>query len=1570
MDGIKHSSLGKIRGFGSVLARSLVACIILFGAQTPAAAQGTLLPGLPGKNVNIIGPTPNPLHVREVALRQQNEPYCTIRPENHAFILCAYNDYRATDLPRIQGDSWIGLSMSPDFGKTWFSRLAPGFKASDTSLGYQFAADPNVVSVPGNSPGFAILSYIAANRDLDDGVLAIQRLAVMPKEDVDFWVPENQIFTPDLTNNGRFADRPSILPIVDSPENQTIQTITMQLENGETVEREVVSGRLLICYSIFTGSNSSKIICKISFDWGATWTKDIKLSEEQVRVQGVVMSNIGNTIVAAWRRADTNKGLGNAIVTATSTDGGFTWTKGQEAAQLCPIDQGATGAQLRLIDIPSIANDGENFYVVTSDRRFAGDGTCATGIPKAVMTWSSNGRQWSKFQPLDVGSENPFGEPSGSGFQYITEAVGFKNKVVALWYDTRRETPLPQPEPPEMRDFVATGGIVNRKADIYAVKIRADDSGQPQVSPAVRVSRYKTVLYNSSNGVPLPVPQEAEAHFPNAPIFEEGTRAFNGDYISAAVPRFRRQNADVDANGPWIQNTSSTGFDALDDEDVWITWGDTRDLRGNYLATEDDEDTSPFTPNNAVMAMLRDQLPQVDDPERELLAAGSDEQSKPEETGELTTLRSESVADEPAGFGLCEPANPQDRTRDANVYGSMLKSVTEFVALTPTKPLVGFQRTIPIVITNPDEVNERSFTLKIMNQPSDFDATVEHTGHASWKQLPSKPPLLPGAEADTILVSVPPKSSAARTLFLISSDTETSIAVNLYDGGCTPGADDCPALSTIVVGGGEDLIDSDYCLNNPSDTCKSVDSLETHDPSLLNPDLQSPDLQSARLLSPDLQSPDLQSPDLQSPDLQSLGFATPDLQSPDLQSPDLQSPDLQSPDLQSPDLQSPDLQSPDLQSASYVDVTYTIRSEGNVTTTYSADMAFTGLNPELISGQLIAYTAYITGTSRGCEYLPVFENQILASKNLTDEELRSITLPTVEDPFAGPISFASRPGQTVGITLRVFGPADQLKSLNEEQFIAATEFGLSAHACNDAANIDPKEDCLTVGVEKLFSDRSGPTFSGLQTGDVIPAPPIEADRIGGACIDLLGGTDPLVSAADPSGVADLTCTLISTGQQICSTGEPGLSIPVMSNPLDPSTAAQVSCTATDNAGNETIVEFGVAVADTTPPEISGTPTFTSVNADPLLGTALLALEEGLVAVDDPLVDPDPVISCTASGDGLSQPAITGEYIGPGEYDVSCIATDKYNNASVTPFTYTLTIIDVTPPTLADVPGNQTGIEATSPEGKVFTYDTPTATDTAGGATVSCEPASGSTFGLGTTTVICTATDDGGNTAEATFDVEIVDTTPPTIEAPDSDVSVAVDASGFGTLIFEDQVTVTDLVDADPLVECIATAGAGAGVSSGGPLPIGTTEVTCTATDDYDNEASASYTVLVEYGSSFGIEFSKGTVKAGSTAPSVFGWLDASGNRIDSSDANPLITAKNCATGEIVLNPGQYPGNSDLRWDPSALEWKFNWQTVFEDGTAIPGGITYCVQAISQKTGQRAPDDLINFPFGTPIKVRN
>ena len=120
---------------------------------------------------------------------------------------------------------------------------------------------------------------------------------------------------------------------------------------------------------------------------------------------------------------------------------------------------------------------------------------------------------------------------------------------------------------------------------------------------------------------------------------------------------------------------------------------------------------------------------------------------------------------------------------------------------------------------------------------------------------------------------------------------------------------------------------------------------------------------------------------------------------------------------------------------------------------------------------------------------------------------------------------------------------------------------------------------------------------------------------------------------------------------------------------------------------------------------------------------------------------------------------SGSTFAIGTSTVTCTATDAALNTSAT--TLTVTVRDTTAPVLGPVT-NRTA-EATSATGAAVTYGTPSATD-AVGASVSCAPASGSTFAIGTSTVTCTATDAALNSSTKTFTVTVSDTLAPVVTA--------------------------------------------------------------------------------------------------------------------------------------------------------------------------------------------------------------
>ena len=88
--------------------------------------------------------------------------------------------------------------------------------------------------------------------------------------------------------------------------------------------------------------------------------------------------------------------------------------------------------------------------------------------------------------------------------------------------------------------------------------------------------------------------------------------------------------------------------------------------------------------------------------------------------------------------------------------------------------------------------------------------------------------------------------------------------------------------------------------------------------------------------------------------------------------------------------------------------------------------------------------------------------------------------------------------------------------------------------------------------------------------------------------------------------------------------------------------------------------------------------------------------------------------------------------------------------------FTVQVLDNEPPLIADNPDLTRTTTGNTPV--AVTFGLPAASDNSGvPPTVTCTPASGSSFGVGTSTVTCTATDGAGNSASSSFTVTVTST---------------------------------------------------------------------------------------------------------------------------------------------------------------------------------------------------------------------
>ncbi len=217
----------------------------------------------------------------------------------------------------------------------------------------------------------------------------------------------------------------------------------------------------------------------------------------------------------------------------------------------------------------------------------------------------------------------------------------------------------------------------------------------------------------------------------------------------------------------------------------------------------------------------------------------------------------------------------------------------------------------------------------------------------------------------------------------------------------------------------------------------------------------------------------------------------------------------------------------------------------------------------------------------------------------------------------------------------------------------------------------------------------------------------------------------------------------------------------------------------------------------------------------------------------------PTVSCSVTDAETPNPVVPQPTVSPisgltayglGTWKATCTYTDPEGLTDTATATYS--IVDTQKPVL-NTPGD-IALEATGQDGEA-TWTGPSASDNvalAGPAT--CDETSPHTFDLGTHTIDCSVTDVAGNTATGSFKVTVSDTTGPSLSVS-SDVTVEATGPG-GALATYDGPTASDLYDGPLSASCSP--------ASGSTFELGSTPVSCSATDSSGNTANAGFSVHV------------------------------------------------------------------------------------------------------------------------------
>lgn len=478
-------------------------------------------------------------------------------------------------------------------------------------------------------------------------------------------------------------------------------------------------------------------------------------------------------------------------------------------------------------------------------------------------------------------------------------------------------------------------------------------------------------------------------------------------------------------------------------------------------------------------------------------------------------------------------------------------------------------------------------------------------------------------------------------------------------------------------------------------------------------------------------------------------------------------------------------------------VSYAINSTAvtPITTTYTFSGATTGAGNGTGSGSLfnigtteVTITATTTcGFSTSIFDVVVVDNElpvIVVGNDLT------ISTSTATTGCAMPLTVAA-PSAT-----------DNSTSVSVTYAMTGATMG-SGSAINNAS--------FNVGVTTIIwtaVDPSGNSVSDVQLVEVIDAvnplitgmpTNIQVNAAAGLCTEVVTWNVP--SATDECGIASFTSNYQSGDVFAVGT-------------------TTVEYTAEDVHGNISTQSFDVIVVDNQDPLFSSMPANITVTSDAnACGTT--------VQWTLPTITDNCGIATTSSNYS------SGQFFGVGSTRVVYTATDIHGNTDTAGFWIFVQDLN---PIIVGTPGNQTLTNNNGICGAVATWVNPTVTDNCTGATLSSNYPSGSTFPVGTTSVIYTATDVNGNSSTSTFTITVLDNEQPIWSNVPANITIAANANACNKNVSWIEPVVSDNCTAQPTIT--------KSHAPGSLFALGTTTVSYTAIDAAGNSSSVSFTVTV------------------------------------------------------------------------------------------------------------------------------
>lgn len=469
-------------------------------------------------------------------LRQKNEPFSVVDPQNPDIVIAGWNDYCS---------DWMGLGFSTDGGQTWTNSLVPGYPADTSTEGMQSpefirtnsASDP--VGAFDND-GHFYFGFLAFNGNAG------------PKTNSDVAVARYDVVDPD-TNGGNPLDYVVTTRLYRGPAAANFFGIFSD-KNMIEVDRTggANDGNIYMCWTKFPGFGSSTIVFSRSTDGGATFSKPIGISGK-ISGQGCdIAVEADGDVYVDWRDFAGNASFQTfGVSVARSADGGQTFGKVVKVGQLvaynpfdttrdcgdgadaCPsgfvfhrvpleprITSDPTG---ELAGVFAIYNAVDPSTIIASTTSYSSAGSGGSGLvgqSKAYVARSlDDGKTWTPY----LVSNNAVGH------QYFPDGDALAGQLAVVWQDSRVDNDYSIQRP------------VGNLAD-------ATSSGSDALSTFVAVS---------TNGTGFGAAQEVASvrQQPQYEMFDAASVPFLGDYN-------------------WIQLVDTGGGSLFG----YMTWTDERDV--------------------------------------------------------------------------------------------------------------------------------------------------------------------------------------------------------------------------------------------------------------------------------------------------------------------------------------------------------------------------------------------------------------------------------------------------------------------------------------------------------------------------------------------------------------------------------------------------------------------------------------------------------------------------------------------------------------------------------------------------------------------------------------------------------------------------------------------------------------------------------------------------------------------------------------------------------------------------------------------------------------------------------